>query len=744
MNGFVSGESRRAVLLSAGQYFGYSLDDQSVSVELERAAISSFFFHSRDVEEVECCGKDDLLKKCRAHWLRDRALRLVLISLDPQMSMPNRERCAALAEELLAEIGVKKFVLHRLYSRALPVDFPAKDVSEFLGALDLHVFEEMFDTLVIRQTSVHSCVSAWEDIPDDAFDGVDRAEVRDRVAKLGAFYEFASIEGGSNNTLFNLLSDPILRARAATTRKIVELWASKYKEKPKSRSIEFLRDSLAQPDLAPEDVDGASGFNAFQQVKKQISQIKGEIARGNDEKVQRLVSELAAFQRKSRRDLLSKSLCDLASFAKSVGDLERSIELATMAVQEVPSDAWAHIQLGNALVLKGDFPAAMEEFSLGELYGDERSALIGRAEVFRLTGQKSGSLEAIARCVELFPTDLVAKNFKASIYAHFGELSEALWEYNRIIDESLPNSFSFAGRGGVHHDLGNFSKGLSDQDVAISLSVDDPVPAIQKADMFREQGRFLDALSCVDVGPLRDPRWRLAFGAARARVLRDMREWDESRKILDALKEDFPKDISLWLATADLERRRGSFDSALHFYLYVENNFLQARTARVGIASSLTAIGDFNRAIHYLSDWEPSTRADWMGSHLRGMIHVKQGEFDLAASIFQKGMNECPWVQQRPYFAAGLASVKLRERSYSAALEVLTSAQPKSAPLVARGLDLLRRHAVQGVAFVESVHTDAIGDEVLGRLLLDKLVSPVVSPEEQIFDVEWSYMLTIS
>ncbi|MFD0725896.1 tetratricopeptide repeat protein [Lysobacter brunescens] len=661
------------------------------------------------------------------------------------MSMPSRERCALLAEECLADDVARLFVLHRLYSKALPADFPAREVSEFLGALHLDALEELFDTLVMRQTSVRSCVSAWDDIPDETFDGVDRNEVRARVSKLGAFYEFASIEGGSNNTLFKLLSDPVLRSHAAITRKIVEFWASKYKEKPKSRFFEFARDSLAQADFPPDEVDGVSGFNAFQQVKKQVSQIKSEIALGNDEKVRRLVSDLASFQKRSRRDLLSKSLCDLASFAKSVGDLERSIELEKMAVQEVPNDAWAHIQLGNSLVAKGEFPAAMEEFRLGEMYGDERSALIGRAEIFKQIGQKANSLEAIERCVNLFPTDIVARNFRASVYAHFGDLQDALLEYNSIIEESLPNAFAFSGRAGVHHDLGNFERGLIDQDLAVSLSVDDPVPIIQKADMLRERGMFSAALSCVDQGKLLDHRWRLGFGAAKSRILRDMRDWVRSRQVLEELKQDFPKDFSLWLASADLERRSGYFKKALGLYLSIEENFIQARAARVGIASTLVAVGELESALNYLNDWQPSTRADWVASHLKGMIYIKRGDLEAAASIFRSGLDGCPWVQQRPYFASGLASVKLRERSYSSALEVLNSVNPNVAPLFSPSFELLRAHALQGPSFTEALQAHAVEDDVVGRLLLDELTrTPISITEEHILDVEWSYLLTLA
>lgn len=745
MIGYVSGETRRGALLEAGAYFGYSLDDESLKVRLVPAALGHFFMHSRDVEQVECAGEEHLMNLTKLHWTRDRGLRLTLIALDPQMSLPGRERCAVVVEELMRAQDIKQFILNRLYSNVLPENFPFRDVSEFLSSLEVPTLEDMFDTLVYHQTSIRSCVAAWNDLPNEVFAGADREEIRARVSKIGAFYDFATVEGGSNDTFLRIMADPVMKgSRAAAARQIIVQWASKYKEKPKSQLFVYPRDSAFYSEIEEPGMDGASNFDAFQQVKKQIAQIKIEISAGHDDRVDRLVAELAKYQRKGRRDLLSKSLCDLASFAKQLGDVDRSIDLIKMAIEEVPDDAWAHIQLGNSLFAKGDNPAALEEFRLGELYGDLRSALVGRAEVFRYLGQKELALQTIDDCVAKFPADDVAKNCRASIWAHFGDLERALSEYNSIIELSMSSSYAFCGRAGVLHDLGRFEAAINDQDAGISLSVDDPVPVVQKADILREQGRFSEALKCVEFGHHRTPRRDLQYRSAKARILREQGRWKECDVLLTDLSRLYPREQSIKFAFAELDRRQGKFEAALNRYLEIERNFNQARSPRIGIASSFAALGRVEEALNYLTEWEPATRSDWHGFHIRGMLELKRGQINVARQIFEKGLIQCPWLQQRPYFAAGLALIELSNRDYVAAQNVLQQANGL-APLAEPGIVFLYAHAKSGPSFVNSVINYTKNDAVLGAMVLNELMkTPILNLEDSLLDAEWTYLFTLA
>lgn len=744
MIGYVSGETRRAVLLESGSYFGYDLDNPSSKVRLVSQELGHFFMHSRDVEQVECRGKDDLLTIATGRWSRDRGLRLTLIALDPKMSRLGRERCAEVAEEFLVNSDVKRFVLYHLYANVLPDGFPVQEVSEFLSSQATPVLEDMFDTLVYHQTSVRSCVQAWNDLPDNVFAGADREEVRARVTQVGAFYDFSTVEGGSNDTLLKILADPVMRgASAAAARQIIGQWASQYKEKPRSRPVEFFRGPATEVDGDSFDSDGTSNFDAFQQVKKQITQIKIELAAGHEEKATKLVTELIAFQRKSRGELVGKSLCDLASFAKQLGDVDRSVELARMAVAEVPGDAWAHIQLGNALLSRGEGLAALEEFHLGEIYGDLRAALLGRAEVLRYSGQKEAALLTINECVEKFPMDDVAKNARASILAHFGELEAACAEYTSIIELEIPTGYTFCGRAGVLHDLGRFDAAHADQDTAISMMKDDPIPVVQKSDMLREQGLLSEALACVNVRQHRAPRWRLQYGTAKARVLRDQGKFVECEDLLSELTIQFPRDIVLKMTSAELQRRQGNFNEALLRYLEIERTFNQARSPRLGIATCYAATGQLDEALKYLTEWHPSSRPDWHGLHVRAMIEVRRNNLDVAKALFERGLSESPWLQQKPYFAAGSALVDLRQREYGLAQRTLDRVA-RTNTLAAPGLDLLSAHASMRERFVTLAPQFSDGDQVLKALLIKSFSSPLRETEAALNDAEWNYLFTLA
>jgi tetratricopeptide (TPR) repeat protein len=742
MIGYVSGETRRAVLLQGGQYAGCELDSDGVT-SLVKHQLSAFFMHSRDVEQVECGGREDLILKLRTHWLRDRALRLTLIALDPTMVALAREECASLAESLLTTEETRLFVVYRLYANALPAEFPVREVSDFLGALDVPVLEEIFDLLVIRQTSVISCVSAWNDLPDSVFGDSDRCEVKARVIKTGAFYDFATSENGNNKTLFKLLADPVMKGRSGT-REIVNLWASKYKEKPKSHIFEYYVE-VADDDRHNGPIDGAAAYNMYQQVKKQTAQIKSELSANNSDKVEKLVVELVRFQRRGPSEYLSKSLCDLASYAKGLGDIDRAIELTRMAIDETPSDAWAHVQLGNLLLEKGDWNGALKEFDDGEIFGDPRAAQIGRAEALKSLGQMDVALEVINSCIEAFPVDEVARNARAAVLAHFGHLESALDAYNQIIEFSLSSSIAMSGRANILHDLGHSDAAVRDMDIAISLATDDLVPRVGKADMLREQNRFSEALKAVE-GEHRTPKWRLQFGAARARILRDLGDWNECKNLLSDLISDFPRDINLHIAKAELERRMGRFDLAFATLSAIELNFNQARAPKIAMAVVLAALGKTEEALAYLPERDAATRADWVGLHIRGMIEVRRGNFDLAKQLFQRGLDFCPWVQQKPYFSSGLAFVRLRQGQYEDALRVVDEAETKFAPITKGAIAVLREHARIGTRAFSAAMLGLSEDEgILGALIARRLtLAPPAEMDEALYDVEWHYLMTLA
>jgi hypothetical protein len=50
----------------------------------------------------------------------------------------------------------------------------------------------------------------------------------------------------------------------------------------------------------------------------------------------------------------------------------------------------------------------------------------------------------------------------------------------------------------------------------------------------------------------------------------------------------------------------------------------------------------------------------WVALHIKGMTFLKQGRIAEAAELFRSGLDECPWYDQRKYFATALAVAEMR------------------------------------------------------------------------------------
>lgn len=483
-----------------------------------------------------------------------------------------------------------------------------------------------------------------------------------------------------------------------------------------------------------------NGFQAFQQVKKQLKSIKDEMAANNTDKAERLVEELVRFQ-KHAPEFLSKSLCDLASFAKGLGDIDKSIELARRAVEYAPHDAWAHVQLANALLSKGDFPAAATHFKQGQVFGDERAYLLGMAELYKHVGQRREAITAIEDCLTKFPNDEVAQNSRAAILAHYGDLEAALDAYSQIIENSLPTLVAFCGKAAVLNDLGRYEEALRSQEIGLSLTKDDPIAHVGMADMLRERGNYVHAWEILS-GEQRQPRWRLQFGLARSRILRDKGDFAGCLTLLERLQLEFPNDSSAFSAGADLHRKCGRFEEAMSIYEAMEARFDNLRMPRLAIAATLAAVGRDDEALSYIPDRFESTRGDWIGLHIRGMIELKRGRFDLALTHFLRGLEDCPWKQQSVYFRAGVALVELRRKQYPAALDVVEKIEPQISPALVSGVGLLKAHAAAGMRGT----VFEIGHYIASNSLLSEIVNAPHSENEPASAIaaEWTYFMALA
>lgn len=751
MISYVSGEAARGVLLEGGRYYGFCLDSDE-KFKLAMSELASFFLHAWDVQEMECYGLEDLKEKIEQFWRRDRTIQLALIAFDPSYSEDLRREAVQCAESLLGEERCLEALLGRLYANTLPLSTRVKDISAFLSDRGASRLEDVFDSVVVRQDAIRKCVKAWEELPDELFESaLEREELRARIVQTGAFYKFASSAHGSNDAIFRILADPILASKSAKARIIVSLWASRYKEAPSLNPsyFEFEDDRLHHE---REEQSEKSGFETFQRVKKQKIGIKEEFGAGHNDRADALIESLVTDQRKeSSPEHLAKSLCDLAMFCRQIGDVDRFFSLSLRATHEAPADAWAYTQLGNASLAKGDFQNAMDAFEKAQIYGEERAALIGRAEALKYLGQKDMALTVLDECVNRFPSDTVASNSRASLLAHFGLLTEALRAYDELAASPFAGAHVYGGRASVLSDLGRFEEALSDQDCAISFAErNDVVPFCAKADILRSCGKFQDALQVLDV-PDSNTLTRLQLDTTRARIHRDAGNLADAELILRDLQLIYTSDVGVYIAMGELHRRRGNLSAALDLFLEIEKKFSYSKVSRNSMAATLAALGNYDGAIAYLPTRFAATRGDWVGQHIRAMIEIKRGDYLTAESILIDGLDNCPWPQQKPYFASALAALRIKGGSPSEALVTLKSIGGFVTAETELMVEAVKSHALVAATKERGDHMQGFVQPYLDRATLAPLVENFLFKlkascmnqdlQDELWESEWSMLL---
>ncbi len=693
MRALVSGQASVAVLVDGESIFSITLD-HTTPVRRMPWEVPLILADVADVFEIANASIESATSELEAAWCRDRAFRLTLVALDSAYGRRVREDSIECLEELLAQETALEFVANRMYAAPIPASTDLDGVRRLLGKTSARRVSDFLETLISDQAAVRDRRGAWDQLPDHLFGGAaERELLRVAAVEAGAFRAFVAHRDRGDWALFQMLAHQRFRGDP-TARAIFQAWAKPFRASVVGREFAF------EADTSMKDAQGSTSrraqsrrlkpHEAFQSAERQRAGIKDLLIKGNYDLALRFVDQLVRSQRdNSEARHVAMSLCDLAQFAKQLGDIELQRDLSERASREDPTDPWPLIQFGDAHRQLGQFELAQDAFYRAGVCGDESSALLGRAEVLKDLGQVEDALKVYDRCSVLDPTDIVSRNARAAALAAFGRLEEALASYDAILNGIAYDPVTLGGKAQVLRDLGQTTQALALLDEVANAFPADGITQQMRAEVLRDLGRYKEALAILD-RLISQEAVNISPRNSRARILKEMGAFEAAANEYRRILADFPKNATAFVGLAEVLRRAGEIGASLEAYRAAFERFPWIANIRTGLAALLTSQGHYAEALRLLPTELPATQADWVGYHIRSMVHLRSNDFSKAAPMLEWGVLKAPWAGHKRYFESALASLRIRERMFGAALELLKA--PPTAALMPL-TNALRLHA---------------------------------------------------
>lgn len=343
-----------------------------------------------------------------------------------------------------------------------------------------------------------------------------------------------------------------------------------------------------------------------------------------------------------------------AEVLRDMWRLEDALEAYNEAISQFPRERVPLCGKAAVLAKLGRFDEAIDVYNeCVEQFEADVYPHCGRAYVLRDKGCLEDSLAAFEGTIRMFPASEAPRTGHASVLKMQGRLKEALQEYEDVIKEFPHEAIPANGLAEVFRAMGDLDKALEAYNEAIQKFPHDPVARCGMANILKEQGRFEGAL-----------------------------------QEYDAIVARFPYQVHAWSARADLLKELGHLEDAAEAYDKLAGMPWNPRRqgTQYAKAAVLAAMGRFAEAEVLLPTAEPRTRSEWLAYHIRAMIMLRTDRLDEAVVLLEKGLRECPYADERPYFESALAVASLRRRRFREAVRFLGGGDT---PLT----DVIRMHA---------------------------------------------------
>jgi tetratricopeptide (TPR) repeat protein len=664
-----SGQAGTLAFIEGSELRVHHVSGIDSEITIAREDASYLFQGCNDTVLLRGVQQEFALAQLTTAWEADRALRLMLLSVDPEEGLELRIEAADCLESLLSKEESKLFIENQLYSHRLPRE---TDLKFFTTTSKWPIAAKLIDRVVRQQATIIEVRKAWDELPIELFDNgnIGKVDFEENAIRKGAFRILASFIGLPNDDP-NLV---ILNCHQALSslpnaRTVVSEWTQSFK-RPRSKRI--IVPEGAEEIVGETEQINISSHDAYERAIQQQQAIIDKMRSGSQGLARTYAEELVQFQlKRGGPEYAAKSLCNLAQQAKHLSLYSLQLEWAQRAADVCPSDAWAHGQAADALIQFSRLDEALKELDLTESWGDRQFAVTGRARVLRHQGRLdealtafrsarvefsgheeerftwTGSAETLRdmwkfedalreydQAIQRFPDELQFRCGRAAVLSDLGRLDEALEAYDA--PELHDDLIALNGKASVFKELGRFQEALTVVSRTVEIYPTDPIARCIHADILRSKGDLIGALQIYSNVKADYPTISAAY-SGYAEVLRDMRKLPAAIAAYEVAIERFSYDVRLANGYANIRKVNYELEESLRLYEKNVRQFPYDLISKSGRADLLKRLGHFDDAITaydaIIKIW-PSYEPAKNG---KAAILVLRGEMSQAISLLPTG-----------------------------------------------------------------------------------------------------------
>jgi len=624
-----------------------------------------------DVVEIEVATVPEVERRLETEWCKDRALRLMILLLDPDEPDVGLEDAAILLEKLLDGPHVIPYIEDQFCQQELP-DEARIDRAQALAS-NLPAVWAMLSRISEWQSNIGQVRESFESLGEGLFGGADeKAEYRERAIAAGAF---RSLVG---STVLGKLTDAgIFELHAKLrdlpeARKIAKAWASSFERV--ATEMPPLPADLAE-DFEEDIADFGGGSGGHQQLRNALEQqhaILAKVSEGDYDNARRFARDLAQQQRAASGQVyLAKSLTRLSQGAREMEAFDLDLEWSHAAVECQPGDVRTHTQYADALLQVDRFDEALEQFDIAAELGERGYAATGRARALRLLGRYEDALDAFSRTASEFKDtehEIYALVGVSNVKSDIGDVDGALSHSAEVVDRFPYEPIPRLNLASLLVRRGRFQQAWSEFTEAEKLSTSKLAALNGLAEICRRTGRLPEARSRYAEIAARYPRDVNAHiglidtlrslgetdkasmyarrtaerfpgspraAARQAETASEMGRHPIARKILDEAIKRFPKDARLILARASAFRRSGRYDRALTTIDAAVERFPYNRRLRRARADMLRRLGQIDAAEAAYRELVEEDQLDTRARNGLAALLTLRDQFDLASKLVE-------------------------------------------------------------------------------------------------------------